>query len=324
MAIFNFGWAPQKFGARRDKKRRHAGVDLGVAGKKGIPIGCPIDGFKVMSVKRRSGYGNTVDLISADGTKMMRFAHIADPLPKHLKVGQTIRQGDWLGDVGGTGRKPAYKLHLHFEYRIKKGNAFVPVNPFGNKYHTFSQRDFETSTRMAYLSRKAVRLGKAPVSYQDIAFNEKENARNKNQTLNANGINKTNSQEELSVKNEEYQNVWTLNRGFGAPNWWERNMPAFLGGWSKERLAEAERQRKLDEEVFKGIKRRDLIEKGLSNTEIETFRTYVEEKTRTGDLQKTLKGNSYVINVNDVYDDRQTADRVHKVFSQINKDQGLV
>ena len=88
---------------------------------------------------------------------MMRFAHLANPLPKHLKVGEEVRAGDWLGNVGNTGGR--YAIHLHFEFRLKKGNYNVPVNPFNNKIHTFCKADFESSTQKAYTSRKNIQAG---------------------------------------------------------------------------------------------------------------------------------------------------------------------
>lgn len=342
MGVFNHALAAQKFNARRRKKgggyRSHKGIDLGTGGRKGLPVGCPLDGFKVESVRRRSGYGNTVDLISFDGKTRMRFAHLANPLPKHLKVGQPVQKGDWLGDVGNTGGK--YAIHLHFEYHVNKGKGLVPVNPFGNEYHKFSRQDFEETTKMAYASRSAVRNGTAkPVSMQDIAFEEKANADTKKipvkptkGSLATPAKPKTTKEQPINTQPKDREEgfedgvkedpVWTLERGFDQPNWWERNMPVFLGGWSKERLEEAERQRKLDEEVFKGVKRRDLLEQGVTNAEIEQFKTFVNEKNKTGDLKRRLSDNSYLVNLNDVYDNRQTAGKVHEAFKEIRKNQG--
>ena len=330
--VFNYGWAPQRFGAKRGKKRRHAGIDLGTAGKKGVPVGCPVSGFKVASVKRRGGYGNTVDLVSLDGTKMMRFAHLADPLPKHLKVGATVNQGDWLGDVGNTGGR--YAIHLHFEYRIKQGNSFVPVNPFNNKYHTFCRQDFERSTQMAYSSRKAVRSGKGlasattatvpeTVSEQPskpirtpVAVQKPKKGKNKTEALTTPREQQLPPVQSQAEEATPPQRVWTLDRGFNQPSWWERNMPEILGGWSKKELQEAEERRKLDEEVFEGIRRIELLQAGLNNDDIAKLQAHVNAKIASGDVRTTLNKKSVAVNFNDLYEDKDKAKSATQFFLQ--------
>ena len=329
--VFNYGWAPQRFGAKRGKKRRHAGIDLGTAGKKGVPVGCPVSGFKVASVKRRGGYGNTVDLVSLDGTKMMRFAHLANPLPKHLKVGVVVNQGDWLGDVGNTGGR--YAIHLHFEYRIKQGNSFVPVNPFNNKYHTFCRQDFEASTKMAYASRKAVRSGKGLASATIPTVAETVSEQPMKPTKTPVAVQKPkkgkiaqpavaqNNQQLPPVQSQDEpvtppQRVWTLDRGFNQPSWWERNMPEILGGWSKKELQEAEERRKLDEEVFEGVRRVDLLNIGLNNDDISKLQAHVNAKIASGDVRSTLNKKSVAVNFNDLYDDKDKAKSATQFFMQ--------
>lgn len=340
--IFNYGWASQKFGAARGRRRRHAGIDLGTGGKKGIPVGCPLSGFKVASVRWRSGYGNTVDLVSLDGTKMMRFAHLANPLPKHLKVGAVVNQGDWLGDVGNTGGN--YAIHLHFEYRIKQGNNFVPVNPFGNKYHTFCQDDFERSTQMAYASRKAVRSGKglvsvaAPVEAQQTdAYSDttpqptqtpsvattrpvKKSKKGKNQSRKAEMPQEVVRRPEPVGPTTPYQPVWTLNRGFNQPTWWERHAPEFLGGWSKEELKEAEERRKLDEEVFKGVRRGELLNIGLTNDDISKLQTHVNAKMAERNISRTLYQSGVAVNFNQLYADKDKAAAATEFFLNKNSE----
>ncbi len=345
--VFNYGWAPQRFGARRGKGRRHAGIDLGTAGRKGVPVGCPLDGFRVASVRRRGGYGNTVDLVSLDGTKMMRFAHLANPLPKHLKPGMIVNQGDWLGDVGNTGGN--YAIHLHFEYRIKQGNNFVPVNPFNNRYHTFCQQDFERSTQMAYASRSAVRSGKgfenravassateptsttrtsAPVSATTSSSRTQSVATTRHRPQNPVGkisTPRTDVPHEQRVRNDTVeaqrtrpQPTWTLDRGFNQPTWWERHAPEFLGGWSKKELQEAEERRKLDEEVFLGVMRRDMIEAGLTEADISKLKTHVQAKMASGDVCDFLNRKGVPVNFNDLYDDKEKAKLARDFFLRKN------
>lgn len=304
--VFNYGWAPQLFGARRKGGRRHAGIDLGTSGRKGVPVGCPIDGFRVASVSRRGGYGNTVDLVSEDGTKMMRFAHLANPLPKHLKVGEPVHYGDWLGDVGNTGGN--YAIHLHFEYRVKKNGKWVPVNPFNNPYQEFSQQIFENSTKLAKNSRASVRAGK---SLADTHGDRKPASATMSTET-------TTNTEAASSPVEQNTDVWSLDRGFGQPTWWERNMPEFLGGWSKKDLEKAEQERKLDEEVFKGIRRRDLLNAGLSEQDISKLQTHVNTQVKM--RGQTLREASVPVDFTDFYSDKETAQKAIQFFRNHNKD----
>lgn len=289
--VFNYGWAPQLFGAKRKGGRRHAGIDLGTAGRKGVPLGCPIDGFRVASVKRRGGYGNTVDLISEDGTKMMRFAHLANPLPKHLKVGEPVYAGDWLGNVGNTGGR--YAVHLHFEYRVKEGNTFKPVNPFRNKYQTFCRQDFEESTKMAYASRKKIQSG---MTLADIHAQ------------------KSHLMTQEADQKSALSSVWTLDRGFNQPTWWERIAHPFLGGWTKEQIKEADVQKKLDEEVFYGVRRRELLNQGLTNDDILKLQTHVQEKLNVSNASSQLSQRSVPVNFYELYDDKEKAQIATKFF----------
>lgn len=287
--VFNYGLAGQLFGARRNGGRRHAGIDLGTNRRKGVPVGCPIDGYTVASVKYRRGYGNTVDLVSKDGKTMMRFAHLANPLPKHLKVGEEVRAGDWLGNVGNTGGR--YAIHLHFEFRLKKGNYNVPVNPFNNKIHTFCKADFESSTQKAYTSRKNIQAGMSLA--ETHAKMDRENTATASQP----------------------SDIWTLKRGYNQPTWWQKIAHPLLGGWTKEQLKEAAERQRLDEEIFIGIKRRDLLNAGLKEEDISKLRTHVQEKT-TSDPRHTLEQKSVTVDFNELYDDKETAKIAHQFFVQ--------
>ncbi len=290
--VFNYGWAPQLFGARRKGGRRHAGIDLGTAGQRGIPVGCPIDGYTVASVKRRSGYGNTVDLVSKDGKTMMRFAHLANPLPKHLKVGEEVRAGDWLGNVGNTGGR--YAIHLHFEFRVKQGGNYVPVNPVNNKIHSFRKANFESSTQKAYYTRKHIQAGMSLAQlHEKMGY-------------------------ETTATATQPSDIWSLKRGYNQPTWWQRIAHPFLGGWTKEQLNEAAQRKRLDEEIFIGIKRRDLLNAGLKEDDISKLKTHIQEK-RHSDPRHTLEQQSVTVDFNEVYDNKETAKIAHQFFTQHNK-----
>ncbi len=162
MTIFNHALKEQKYGMRGGKM--HKGVDYGVLGRRNVHIGCPLNGFKVRAIKqnfgRKSGYGNHIELISLDGTKMLRIAHMRYK-PTHLKVGQELKRGDFIGIVGGTGRlSRPYAPHIHFEVYLKnnKGN-FYTVNPHNNTYRNFSKEDFESVIKLAETERKRIQAG---------------------------------------------------------------------------------------------------------------------------------------------------------------------
>lgn len=55
------------------------------------------------------------------------YAHMQDPITQAL--GQSVSQGDPLGDIGNSGRSTG--PHLHFEVRIYRPQA-VETSPFGN------------------------------------------------------------------------------------------------------------------------------------------------------------------------------------------------
>lgn len=319
--VFNFGWAPQLFGARRNGSRRHAGIDLGTGGRKNVPLGCPISGFKVKSVSYRRGYGNTVDLISEDGTKMMRFAHLA-ALPKHLTVGDSVQQGDWLGNVGNSGGN--YAIHLHFEYRTLQNGSFVPVNPFNNQFHTFSKQDFEQSTKLAYRSRECINSGMTLQETQNATGTNILGTQNNQPALASisNPIIQLNSNTQMppiAMHATQYLTntnqpvllamppVWTLEKSFEEPTVWERYMPEFLGGWPQHKVEEADIQKKLDEEVFKGIKRKEMLSAGMTNQDIDLLRQFVDDQIQEKGLEYRLNTASVPVNFDDVFQDSNTA-----------------
>lgn len=330
--VFNFGWAPQLFGASRSGgRRRHAGIDLGTGGRKNVPVGCPISGFKVHAVSYRRGYGNTVDLISEDGTKMMRFAHLAQ-LPKHLTVGESVHKGDWLGNVGNSGGN--YAIHLHFEYRNLENGSFVPVNPFNNQFHSFSKEDFEQSTNMAQKSRDLIQNGMTLAQSQASLWGTSDNSSDIplfnqgrlaiDMPTNGSFLSLGASQyltNQNNVTQAQLRNVWSLNKTFDAPDFWERYMPEMFGGWSSERIEEADRQRQLDEEVFKGIRRAEMLQAGLSNQEIDLVRQYVDDQIKEQGAAYHLGQSSIPIDFDAVFEDPERAAVARNYFDNRAKQQ---
>ncbi|MDP9423995.1 MAG: M23 family metallopeptidase [Pseudomonadota bacterium] len=94
----------------------HAGLDF--KGPTGAPIYAAARG-KVVSVGRRAGYGNCVDIDHGNGLRT-RYAHMS---AFRTRVGQSVAAGQVIGAVGSTGRSTG--PHLHFEVRLHGR----PVNP---------------------------------------------------------------------------------------------------------------------------------------------------------------------------------------------------
>jgi murein DD-endopeptidase MepM/ murein hydrolase activator NlpD len=94
----------------------HKAID--VANGSGGPILAADAGTVVVSGwPDNSGYGNRVLLDHGNGYKTL-YAHMSK---LSVSVGQTVRRGDVLGNMGSTGRSTG--THLHFEIRTAKGNA---------------------------------------------------------------------------------------------------------------------------------------------------------------------------------------------------------
>ena len=108
------------FGPRKHpiKRRRlmHAGVDI--AGKRGEKVVASAPGTIVYS-GRKGSYGLTIDIDAGKGV-ILRYAHL-DKLG--VREGQKVKQGQYIGNLGRTGRVTA--PHLHFEVRLHD----KPINP---------------------------------------------------------------------------------------------------------------------------------------------------------------------------------------------------
>ena len=106
---------------------KHTGADFSGSGISGKPILAVKDGTVVTSeaLKYSNGnyrsYGEYIVINHGDGT-MTLYAHGA-PGSRKVKVGDKVKQGQTIMNVGTTGNSTGY--HLHFEVRING----VPVNP---------------------------------------------------------------------------------------------------------------------------------------------------------------------------------------------------
>lgn len=110
----NFGWRPDPFTGR---SAMHEGVDFMVEAGTAILASA---GGVVAYADLHPQYGNMVEIDHGNDI-VTRYAHASRLL---VKVGQVVRRGERVAEVGSTGRSTGN--HLHFEVRYK-GVAQNPV-----------------------------------------------------------------------------------------------------------------------------------------------------------------------------------------------------
>jgi len=98
--------------------RAHLGVDF--AAPTGRRVNATADG-KVIHKGRKGGYGKTIMIRHKNGLKSL-YAHLSSYNSK-IRVGSYVRQGQFIGRVGSTGRSTG--PHLHFGL-YKNGRAINP------------------------------------------------------------------------------------------------------------------------------------------------------------------------------------------------------
>jgi murein DD-endopeptidase MepM/ murein hydrolase activator NlpD len=75
----------------------------------------------VSSSYQGGGYGNVIDVQHPDGS-MTRYGHNNRLI---ASVGQAVKQGQHIADMGNTGRSTG--PHLHFEIHPGGGSAVNPL-----------------------------------------------------------------------------------------------------------------------------------------------------------------------------------------------------
>ncbi|MFZ6718697.1 M23 family metallopeptidase [Undibacterium sp. Ji49W] len=108
-----FGWRLDPFSGR---SAFHEGIDFS------SPTGTPIvaaAGGVVVAAEYHPQFGNMVE-IDHGGDIMTRYAHSSKV---YVKLGDIVKRGQHIADIGSTGRSTG--AHLHFEVHVKG----VPQNP---------------------------------------------------------------------------------------------------------------------------------------------------------------------------------------------------
>ncbi|GAB6168781.1 M23 family metallopeptidase [Clostridium carnis] len=95
----------------------HKGIDI--AGNIGDDVIAAMDGEIIYSEFNNGGYGNLIK-IKHDNDMVTYYAHLNK---SYVKVGDKIKKGDIIGEIGNTGFSTG--PHLHFELRVND----KPVNP---------------------------------------------------------------------------------------------------------------------------------------------------------------------------------------------------
>jgi hypothetical protein len=111
------GTLTSRFGRRWG--RMHKGIDI--AGPVGTPIQAAADGTVIAAGWQSGGYGNLVEVKHSDGTTT-RYGHNSK---LSVSVGQVVRQGQQIAEMGSTGHSTG--SHLHFEIRPSGGSAVNPI-----------------------------------------------------------------------------------------------------------------------------------------------------------------------------------------------------
>ncbi|WP_232317215.1 peptidoglycan DD-metalloendopeptidase family protein [Anabaena sp. CA = ATCC 33047] len=99
--------------------RMHRGIDI--ANAVGTPIYASADGVVEKAGWNRGGYGILVDIRHPDGS-LTRYAHNSRVL---VRIGQQVRQGQQIADMGNTGFSTG--PHSHFEIHPSGKGAVNPI-----------------------------------------------------------------------------------------------------------------------------------------------------------------------------------------------------
>jgi murein DD-endopeptidase MepM/ murein hydrolase activator NlpD len=139
----------------------HDGVDFGAP--TGTPVRATSDG-EVTFIGRYGGYGKLLVLKHRDNISTA-YAHL-NAFSPGLSLGETVRQGEIIGEVGATGRVTA--PHLHYEVRINDvaQNPMTLVLPHSEPLRGKELARFRENTR--------IQLARLELLNHRIASNENE------------------------------------------------------------------------------------------------------------------------------------------------------
>ncbi len=126
---YGFRWDPFT-----NKRRMHQGLDL--AGKIGLKIYATGDGIVISAIDAKNGYGKEIIIDHGFGY-ISRYAHLHKI---DVKIGQSIKRGQYLGLLGSTGRSTGPHLHYEVIYNSKT------VNPRLFYYENLNAEEYQAIT----------------------------------------------------------------------------------------------------------------------------------------------------------------------------------
>jgi murein DD-endopeptidase MepM/ murein hydrolase activator NlpD len=117
----SYGWITSRMGVRTDPingdQDFHPGLDI--AGERGQPVMATAAG-KVTHAAYSGNYGNLIIINHGFGLE----THYGHLLSYKVKVGDEVKRGDQIGQIGATGRATGY--HLHYEV-LANGKLLNPL-----------------------------------------------------------------------------------------------------------------------------------------------------------------------------------------------------
>ena len=314
-----FGWRTRNGG------EWHFGRDYGTRGKQNVPLGVPkyCDGWvcQVLPNNKKDGLGNQIILVSPDGKEMVRFGHVSSGSFNHLKTGQILHTGDWIGNIGGVGvGEHSFKPRIHIEHgynphfglaRVNQGRDIVNAWYCGdNKIEDYRDpnltalpyTELEGLTDMAAQSREAILLGRG----RTPEMSDKTPAQ-----LVSGGGEKENplvdwlktswlgrlffSTESGPSSNTAPANVENPNHEDGKPRIFRKGDMNFSATQSQ---------------------REDMKKAGFTDEAIQKFDDYIQEQRNKG-LLNTLGQNSVRVNFDKLYEgNKEMADVARRYFAE--------
>jgi hypothetical protein len=133
-----WGMRPNPFD--HSKTEMHHGLDMD--GGEGDDILCVADGVVTFAGWSDTG-GNMIQILHANGI-MTRYLHMIKLL---VKTGDTVIQGQHIGEMGSTGRSTG--AHLHFDVRVNATKADIGESVDPTPYLTGSSHISEVATIQA-------------------------------------------------------------------------------------------------------------------------------------------------------------------------------
>lgn len=101
----------------------HSGLDIGLTF--GTPLSAPADGVVMMASEDSTGYGHCIRILHAALGITTLYGHLSE---YGVKVGQSVKRGQFIGRVGSTGNSNG--PHLHLSVIRSSDTRYVDPAPF--------------------------------------------------------------------------------------------------------------------------------------------------------------------------------------------------